>query len=290
MRYGRLLCESLLEPIVDKYGPISISAGWLPSDLSGGRVTPHVWGSEYGAAVDIVIHRLANMNVAPIKQIAMLADQFGFDRMISYAGSEFICLATGRAQNRRIIYENVRMPPPGPGLVAKPQYLVWPETKRARSKNWPPDRPEWRRVYGEPIYHSRRSLRPQHVRVSKYFTALDFCRDEPAMNAGSPWVPESFSEGIVNILRAAGCFLDPLAERHGFVTITRGVSYGSYAYQVEGITPIKFSFKLPEGETDVGVLVNDPRCLNVSYTGGDEYTVTFTMYQPDKIYSSAVTR
>lgn len=288
--YGSMLCQTFLEPIVDRFGPISISAGWLPRDLSGGRVTPHFWNEEWGAAADIVIHDLANNDIPPIKIIDMLAQELDFDRMISYAGSEFICVAVRRTRNRRIIYENVRLPSPGPGLVAKPEVLTWTESKRNKADNWPPERPDWRRVEGEPIYHSRRTLRAQHIRVSHYFTALDFCRDEDAMASGRSWVPERFADSVMDVLRAAGDILDPLAEKHGFVSILRGPSYATQGdYKVVGPNrAITLTFRLPEGPQLLHRVTGSPHCLALKRINNTDYTLTFSMYEPENKFSSAV--
>lgn len=220
IRTGQRLCEELLEPIIRMWGPISIANGFIPRSLLSSRWTPHSWYPADGAAADIAVHDWVNAGYAPIKLVeSMVMRALPYERLITYAGSEFICVSAGRSpKNRGAVYENVRVPG-----QASPRFIV--HSRGGKPPELPmEDRPDWRREENEPIYHTMRQLRPQHLRVSRYFTALDFCRDEPAIEAGRAWVPRFATPSLVDACRCVGEVLDTIVRQVGRISIVRGIT------------------------------------------------------------------
>jgi hypothetical protein len=222
------MCEQLLEPMIERFGPCSVSSGYIPRDLLSGRWTPHTWFARDGAACDATFHDWVNEERAPIK----LAEEvvragLPFERIITYAGSEFMCLSAGRQpQNRGVIYENVRVPG-----SAKPQFRT--VVRAGGEATLPfPDRPDWRRLEGEVVYHTNRALRAHHIRVGRYFTFLDFCRDEVAVRAGLNWVPPVIASPIVNMARCMAEVLDEIVPHTGRLSVVQGVRRGDMTGEV----------------------------------------------------------
>src|SRR5690606_28177514 len=149
------------------------------------RHSPHHWGAK--AAADVVFHDHVNANRSPISLMDTIRDaDLTFDRFISYAGSEFVCITIAMDANRYAVYENIKSAVVG----GRPEFLRWSSKPEDRDY-WPnrfPERPEWRRLETEGIYSSKGTLRPHHVRVGRYFTLLDFCRSPNAYAAGCNWV------------------------------------------------------------------------------------------------------
>lgn len=222
---GRKFCEEFLEPLRERHGPLSFSSGYIPKYLLK-RWTPHSWAPEDGAAADVIVHNWVNSDLSPMALVASLVRSgVDFERMITYAGSEVICMSSARNSNRRAIYENVRVP------GEKPSFITWargPKSIKNPEKFRPEARANWRRLEGEPIYHAMRNLRAQHIRVGGFFTLLDFFRDEEAMATGKAWVPVTDhldAEPIQPIIGMARCMaevLDPYVERWGHVTVVQG--------------------------------------------------------------------
>ena len=98
---GRYLCKTILDRIVEKHGPVSISAGLWFQDLPKQREAHdkgnpvHRWSQEYGAAADVVVHSWVNQNKSPkgFKR-ALPGSNIEYHRFLRYSGSEFICLAS----------------------------------------------------------------------------------------------------------------------------------------------------------------------------------------------------
>ena len=216
---GRAFCEDVLEPLYAKHGPMSFSSGFIPSSLLK-RWTPHSWKPEDGAAADVIVHSWVNQNRAPIMLVKdMIEDGIDFERLITYAGSEVICMSGGRRTNRKAVYENKRIP----GAI-KPEFRVVAKANAdTRTASTIVDRPDWRRLNGEASYHHRGELRAQHVRVGHYFTLLDFCRDQEAMALGKNWVPPIDHAKLLYAATSVAKVLDPMIPLLGRVSVTSGL-------------------------------------------------------------------
>jgi len=216
---GRRLCNELLEPMVERFGPCSISSGFIPKRLLSDRWTPHTWFPRDGAAIDASFHDWVNEEKAPIKLIEeVVRARLPFERIITYAGSEFICLSAGRQPaNRGVIYENIRLPGED-----KPKFRTVCRPGGAPTLSFP-DRPDWRRMDEEPVYHTQRKLRAHHVRVGRYFTLLDFCRDEASVRAGQNWVPPVDNKRIAGMARCMAEVLDEIVPHTGRLSVVQGI-------------------------------------------------------------------
>lgn len=281
---GRKMCDELLEPLVAKEGPLSFSSGYIPRHLLSERWTPHRWTPTDGAATDVIVHDWVNAGRAPIKLVEkMVADRAKFERLITYAGSEVICMAAGRNSNRGVVYENVRVPG-----ADKPVFKTW---RRAGQEGRiaVPDRPDWRRLDGEPVYHTRRALRPQHLRVGEYFTFLDFARDIAALKDGRNWVPPFDHAPLAHMARCMGEVLDPLKKALGHVTVLQGPRMKSYATcpaETWQGDVAEVRFMLPHGAQKVAL--DHPAVEQIEEYGKNRWRVVVRRFEPKRSWSSAV--
>jgi hypothetical protein len=212
---GRQLCENLMEPLIQMFGPCSLATGLCFSGPG-----PHQWLRREGVAVDAAFHDWVNQDLAPIKLVEeIVKSELPFERLITYAGSEFICMAWKKPP-RYALYENIRVP--GSPKPTFNQMSRHPGEYAKMSRNFP-ERPDWRRGPNEVIYHSRRSLRAHHVRCSQYFTLLDFCRSEDGIHVGEPWVLPVQAVKQAHYGRMFGEVLDPVVSAFGRVSVTQGV-------------------------------------------------------------------
>lgn len=224
IRTGQRLCEDLLEPMISLWGPMSISNGYIPKELLSGRFTPHTWSPKDGAAADVIVHNWVNADFSPIELAkGIISRKLPFERLITYAGSEVMCVSAGRQpKNRGAVYENIRVP----GKV-RPDFKAWHRggiyPSRLAEEGGIPSRPDWRRSEGELPYHTKFMLRPQHLRVSRYFVALDFFRNESAINAGIPWAFTPRKPQTLEALQCVGQVLDRVVDQVGRVSVIRGI-------------------------------------------------------------------
>jgi len=104
---GRYLCASILDPIVERHGPISIAGGlWFNDMPAQGRafdtgLAPHRWKPDGGAAADIAVHSWVNRGKYPSDFPDTLPGSgIEYNRVIPYSGPEFLCLASRLAGNK----------------------------------------------------------------------------------------------------------------------------------------------------------------------------------------------
>lgn len=100
------LAEHILDPVVDKFGPLSITYGYtcpeLHAKLYGANsrhgvhdcVPAKAKGAELAAAADILVHKMIDLTKdEPREVLFWIKDNCEFDRLILYPGSEIICTA-----------------------------------------------------------------------------------------------------------------------------------------------------------------------------------------------------
>lgn len=97
----RRLCECILDPVVEKFGPLSITYGYVSPELKrrtyGGMSFPlhdgipgKGQGATLAAAADILVHSKADN---PREVLNWIRDNCVYDRLILYPGSSIICTA-----------------------------------------------------------------------------------------------------------------------------------------------------------------------------------------------------
>ena len=229
LQTGQKFVDCLLQPLTDKCGPTSIAGAFWPAKVrtwSGHyRSSPHQWNEQFGAAADVVFHDHVNRDEAPIKLCHEIdRSNQDFDRIITYAGSEFICFCYRESKNRTALYENVRVP------GEKAQYVQHgqsPSARRRRRDLLPAARPDWRRAEDEGIGKSGNRLRAHHIRVGRYLVLLDFCRSVEGLRRGIRTVPRvtlgNWNTPEVKVARRFADDLDPLVDKHGRVRVLRGM-------------------------------------------------------------------
>lgn len=212
---GQHLCETLLEPLMNKYGPVSISYGYISPELSKKIVTYmnpnepsyHRW--DKGAAADVCIHSQI-MKTSPIATAHEIDETFPYSRMITYSESPFICLATQINEGdepRRAFYENRYLGKKG----AKPQFVKKSPNKEIRIKQGKTLSlaHDWRGA-GYPTYHGGGIRQLQHYRPSRYSTVSDFLFSSYAVRTGVANIPDLRLSA--NVFRLAGRTYDMLLE------------------------------------------------------------------------------
>lgn len=227
------LCHSVLEPMLTRFGPCSVACGFRANPVYGAppmRDSPHRYNNIRGAAADVVFHDWVRPTLDfpygrdPVGMLNHVQD-LPISRWISYAGTEFTCVASLVGSRRRSVSLNIRR-----GPFRKPwfQTIPLPDAQRYDQHGWPMVE-KWRRRRAEPIFHTRRTLRPQHIRVGRYFTLLDFSHSPDALLAGvHSALPLSAFQQITSA-RQAAFLLDPLVQRLGRLTVVRGVEPMSIA-------------------------------------------------------------
>jgi hypothetical protein len=213
---GSYLCETLLEPLLETYGPLSVSYGYISPDLSRKIVTYqdpnipsyHRW--DKGAAADVCVHAWVK-STAPILLAHAIDASLPYSRMITYSESPFICLATQISEEdepRKAFYENRYTGKKG----AKPEFIKKSPnlTKRAMDGEAITLEHDWRGA-GYPTYHGGGIRQLQHRRVSKYSMASDFLYSSYAIREGVPNAPDL--ERYATSFRRAGKTYDALLRK-----------------------------------------------------------------------------
>lgn len=264
IREAETLCETLLEPILAKFGPISVAYGYISPDLSRKIVkyqdpdkpSYHRWDA--GAAADIVMHRQVAKNVPPIITAHEIDIDFNYSRMITYAESPFICVATRvseveQGEGRRAFYENRYTGVRG----AKPQFIT--KSKSAASRKQEYERlleeglpVDWRGD-GYSTYHCGGVRQLHDRRLSKYTVLTDFLYNMVAVRDGVPNTP-TLSASSRRVFEAAGALYDRLIDGMGVSRI--GIVEGYVGHRLAeytgepslwGVDRFSFTIALPAG-------------------------------------------
>lgn len=212
---GRYLCETLLEPLLAEFGPMSVAYGYISPELSRKVVayqdpdipSYHRW--DKGAAADVCVHSWVKES-APIHLAHWIDEHLGYSRMITYSESPFICLATqlDEGENfRRAFYENRY----GGKKGAKPEFVkksTNAKTRIAHGKSLALEH-DWKGA-GYPTYHGGGIRQMQHIRVSRYSMVSDFLYSTYAIREGIANAPDI--RRYAQAFRAAGRAYDRLLE------------------------------------------------------------------------------
>ncbi len=278
---ARTLCALGLEPILDRFGPISISYGFISDELSQQIVkyqdpkkrSHHRW--DLGAACDFIAHDWVeggylteyHVNDAPFVSTSPIAlaheiDQMGipYSRMITYSESPYICLALTFAEvdigePRKAFYENRYMGTP----KVKPDYRSY-ATPAARQKAYkslladglPVD---WIGA-GYPTHHGGGFEQYQHRRVSRYTMVSDWLLDLKSISNGDRNIPDLGNEDIQDAFAAAGMAYDRILHVTGAKRMS--IVAGFVSHNNPNFDPEKdwrsgwvyFSLVPPEGSLD----------------------------------------
>lgn len=216
------LCECGLETVLENWGPLSISYGYICDELSKAIVKyqdpmkPSHHRFDLGAAADIIVHDWVR-DESPIA-LAHAIDQYGlpYSRMITYSESPYICLAlsdheVSHASPRKAFYENRYMGVKG----AKPQYLQYasPQAKeKARKELASRGLPVPWEGNGYPTYHGGGTQQYHHRRVSKYTMLSDWLLDLQSIASGGKNTPAISNAAVMDAFAAAGMVYDALID------------------------------------------------------------------------------
>ena len=308
------LANTLLEPLVRVFGPCSPSAGFAPY---AGHRTPHTFQRSVGGALDLAFHRWVMPTFdnpegkAPALMLEVIKrENIKFKRLIAYAGTEFMCIAASSMGNDSKVYENIRtwtydISQPS-SQIPKPLFL----THSQNQSEWRlfshlrDQRKGWRRVEGEPVYHTGRSIRVQHIRTGRFFVLMDFIRSPLGISRLIRNIPPVTPCYQIQVARMASEILDPLVESLGRVTITRGLEgrsvsdawaddrapmhrwNGMGTHRVEFVTAKGRDISQVEALLDHEAIEYVEVCPN--FAGENLYGVVFNSFQPRIIHSSAM--
>lgn len=244
LRNAEALCEHALEPLLQHYGPVSISYGYISPEFSRRTVTyqdpdkpsHHRW--DLGAAADVISHDWvqgpgyvpafglvsahAPTNSSPILLAHDLDSTFGvpYSRLITYSESPYLCLAVSadevaQGKPRFAFYENRYQGRKG----AKPEYLRL-STVKARDAHRAMLLEqglefEWQGG-GYPSYHGGGIRQLQHIRTSYYTMLSDWLFDLHSISNGAINMPRlGVSSPVRESFLAAGRTFDFLQARVG---------------------------------------------------------------------------
>ena len=245
MGNGRTLCTELLEPLLDIYGPISISYGYISPELSQqivryqdpNKPSHHRW--DLGAAADVCVHNwygngeFTDDEHSPIA-LAHDIDGYGFpySRMITYSESPYICLAAStleveRQAPRGSFYENRYTGKP----KVKPDYRQYMSDaiKRRASRDLHDNglAHGWFGA-GYPTYHGGGFRQYQHMRVSKYTMVSDWLLDLQSIAQGAKNIPSLNDDRVQDAFAAAGILYDNMLEMSGCNRLSIVAGYVSH--------------------------------------------------------------
>ena len=235
------LCTEALEPLLERFGPLSIAYGLISPDFSRRTVkyqdpdkpSHHRW--DLGAAADVISHKwvqglphepdLMQLFASDVTRTspALLAHAIDdtlavpYSRLISYSESAFLCIAVSAtevasARPRKAFYENRFAGVPR----AKPEYIqqATPAARqRVRAELQQDGLPSPWQGGGFPSYHGGGIQQYQHMQVSKYTTVLDWLFNLKSISSGHKNIPALVSDEVQDAFAAAGLVYDYLVDR-----------------------------------------------------------------------------
>ncbi len=229
----RALANEGLEPILSKWGPMSVSYGYISPELSGHIVKyqdpdkPSHHRFDLGAAADICVHQWVQDDFVLLDDLFLpdsargspIALAHGIDqanipysRLITYSESPYLCLAlsaveVSRRQPRKAFYENRFQGRKG----AKPEYVQLANAA-ARNRHFQQLQEQglehpWRGA-GYPTYHGGGFRQYHHMRVSRYTMVSDFLFDLQSISNGAKNIPAMNLDAVQDAFAAAGLAYD----------------------------------------------------------------------------------
>jgi len=236
---ARTLCEEILEPVLEHFGPLSISYGYISPELSRMIVTyqdpnkpsHHRW--DLGAAADICVHDWvetqngfedADCDGAPVALALGLSPHIDYSRLITYSESPYLCVAASAQEvaaqrPRKAFYENRFLGTPR----QKPDYRTYASEatrQRAYSELHRAGLPVPWRGAGYPTYHGGGRRQYQHTRISEYTMLSDWLFDLQSIATGAKMIPALNLESVQDALGAAGMAYDYLIKATGYKRLT----------------------------------------------------------------------
>jgi hypothetical protein len=250
-RNAEALCEYILEPLLDQFGPLSISYGLITPAISRRIVkyqdpdkpSHHLFN--LGAAADVCVHNWVEgchgedvtANAPATLASLLVADggiSYPLSRLITYSESPYLCVAASAEEVRRCaprmaVYENRYSGRP----KVKPQFLRY---------NTPSLQQQWVREMrnsealaahgwrgqGWPSHHGGGACQYHHRRVSKYTMVSDWLFDLQTIATGARNNPRLTDPRILDAFAAAGIVYDALMDssllKLGRMSIVRGHS------------------------------------------------------------------
>lgn len=99
----RGLCEHILDPLVERFGPVSITFGYVSRELAIAIWPGQEWksglhscylpkqnGATLGIAADVLVH---SMEGKPKEVLLWVKENCVYDRLIAFPGSNIVCVA-----------------------------------------------------------------------------------------------------------------------------------------------------------------------------------------------------
>lgn len=280
----RCLCQEALEPLLQEYGPMTVSYGYISPELSRRIVKyqdpniPSHHRFDLGAAADICVHEWVRGEFVTIEDLVLPESAIGspialahlidyvdipYSRLITYSESPYVCVAVSAAEYvrdkpRKAFYENryEGKPKVKPGYL---QYATYQAKVRAleRLQNEGLEH-DWQGA-GHPTYHGGGFRQYQHMRVSRYTMVSDWLFDLQSISNGAKNVPALNLDSVQDALAAAGLVYDWMIDTlevkrlsivGGYVSPTN--PYFNPENDWRGLV-ISFSVNPPEGYDPVGI-------------------------------------
>ena len=294
------LCQEGLEPLLEAFGPMSVSYGFISPEVSDKVVTyqnprkpsHHLW--DLGAACDFISHRWVageqqkavdlyfpeSARASPIA-LAHAIDYLGipYSRLITYSESPYLCLAISAREfvadaPRKAFYENEFEGKP----KAKPNYRTY-ATDSARQRalerlQQSGLKHPWQGG-GWPSYHGGGFRQFQHTRVSKYTMLSDWLFDLQSISNGAKNIPSMQHEKVQDSFAAAGIVYDALLDAIGVPRMSIVAGYVShqnpYFDKKNDWRADRISFCLNPPDTDTAMGLEPPDLDGVEYGTTDGF-------------------
>jgi hypothetical protein len=256
---GIHLCESILEPVLEEFGPVTVTYGYISPLLSQqiikyqdpSKKSFHRW--DLGAACDIIPHDVVQddcpINSSPI-MFALEVDDLvdAYARIITYSESPGICVASSTGDNgdNRAFYENVYEGTP----KVKPKFLRH-QTGKARDKRYNElvamgFKHPWKGA-GYPTHHGGGEPQFHHIRVSHYTMVSDYMYNRDKVSRGEPNEPTADAVEKMEIL---GHLYDWLIENGDYLRLSIVKAYDRTGHRyTEYIEGLSMDLIPPEGRS-----------------------------------------
>lgn len=250
---AKALCHEALEPLLAKYGPMSISYSYISPELSEKIVgymdpkKPSHHRFDLGAAADICCHDWVGGKYPTIDDLYLPDSALGspialahaidqmeipFSRLITYSESMYLCIAVSaeevkQGRPRKSMYENKFEGRP----KVKPKYTqlcnATARRKHFQSLQEGGLEHDWRGG-GYPSSHGGGKRQYQHRRVSRYSMVSDWLYDGYSVREGTKNIPCLHLGAVQDSFAACGLVFDWLLEDWGVPRISIVSAYISH--------------------------------------------------------------